>query len=76
MTGFDELLGKGVEKVEVVRRKVKVRFTVELPAVTQPFDRLNDRINVLLFFLGRVGVVETHVAGTTEAFGEAEVQGD
>ena len=76
VTGFDELLGKGIEKTEVVGGEVQIVLAFELPAKPQPCHGLDDRVDVFLFFLGRVGVVETHVTGTTETFGKTEIQTD
>ena len=73
---FDESLGKGIKKIEVVGGKVEIVFAFELPAKPQPCHGLDDRVDVFLFFLGRVGVVETHVTGTTETFGKTEVEAD
>jgi hypothetical protein len=66
------VLGHGVHLVEVVRREVQVLPPVE----TQPLHGLDDGIDVFLLFLGRIGVVEAHVAGAAVGFREAEVQAD
>ncbi len=72
LAGFDQLHGPVVELVEVVRR---VEQPI-LPGKTQPADVLHDRIDVLDFFFGRVGVVEPQVALTAIFLGQAEVQAD
>jgi hypothetical protein len=47
-----------------------------LPGEAQPLDRVEDGVDVFLFFLLRVGVVETHVAAAGVVSGQAEVQAD
>ncbi|MCY1398408.1 hypothetical protein D9M71_134380 [compost metagenome] len=46
------------------------------PLETQPLHVALDGVDVLLVFLGRVGVVEAQVAVTAELLGQAEVQAD
>ena len=76
MTCFDELFGKLVKPVEIIRGEVEVGFVLELPAKAQPLNGFNNGIDVFLLFLGRIRVIEAHVAGATKALGQAEVQTD
>src|SRR5580698_10899609 len=46
------------------------------PAVDQPFHVGGDGIDVLNFFLGRVGVVHAQVTLAAELAGNAEIQAD
>lgn len=46
------------------------------PLEAQPLDVGLDGIDVLLVFLGRVGVIEAQMAIASEFLGQAEVQAD
>ena len=70
--GLDELDGPGVELIEVVGG---VEEAV-LPVEAEPAHVLDDGVDVLDLFLGRVGVVEAHVALAAELGRQAEVQAD
>ncbi len=72
LAGLDQLDGPVVQLVKVLRGIAL--FTG--PLETQPLDVGLDRIDVLLVFLGRVGVVEAQVAGATEFLSQAEVHAD
>jgi len=69
---LDQVFGAGVHGVEIVRRKVQVLAPVE----AQPFHRLDDGIDVLLFLFFRVGVVEAQVADAAVVARQAEIQKD
>jgi hypothetical protein len=69
---LDEGFRKLVEGIEVIRRVVEIFSPVE----SQPFHRIQDRIDVLCFLRYRVGVVETHMAAATVLQGHAEIQAD
>ena len=69
---LDQRRGAAVHRIEVVRGEIQVRAPVE----TQPPHRVDDRIDVLLFFARRIGVVEAQMAGATELPRQAEVQAD
>ena len=67
---LDELLGVGVELLEVVGG---VELPV-VPAAAEPADVLLDGVDVLSLLLGRVRVVEAEVAEAAKLLGDAEVQ--
>ena len=69
---FDELDRPIVELLEVVGR---VEQPV-VPVAAEPAHVVDDRVDVLLLFLGRVRVVEPQVELAAVLFGEAEVQAD
>src|SRR4030095_7002883 len=46
------------------------------PVVAEPAHGVDDRVDVLLAFLGRIGVVEPQVAAAAELPGQAEVDRD
>src|SRR5262249_28063623 len=71
-TGLDELNSPRVELLEVVARVVKVLA----PVVAEPAHGVDDRVDVLLALLRRVGVVEPEVAAAAELAGQAEVDRD
>ena len=68
----DQVLGPGVEGLEVVRGEVQVGPPVE----AEPAHVLLDRLDVLGLLRGRVGVVEAQVAAPAELRGDAEVEAD
>ena len=72
VAALDERLGELIQPVEIVRRVVLVR----LPLEAEPAHRGLDRVDVLLLFLRRVGVVEAQVAAPAVFGGEAEVEAD
>mmetsp|Transcript_1116 Transcript_1116/g.2676 ORF Transcript_1116/g.2676 Transcript_1116/m.2676 type:complete len:504 (+) Transcript_1116:908-2419(+) len=65
----NQLTGELVKFVEVVRR---VGDLVRLE--THPFDILDDVIDILLLFGGRVGIIETKIAQTIHASRVAKVE--
>ena len=69
---LDELDGKAVEFVEVVRGVVQAAAPVE----PQPADVVLDGLCVEGVLLGRVGVVEAQVAASAELLGDPEVEAD
>jgi len=70
--GFREL----VQEVEVVGRVVEIRSPLIFPRVAEPPHRVEDRVDVLLLLLGRVRVVEAHVARAAVVAREPEVEAD
>src|SRR5439155_21077225 len=68
----DEQLRLLVELVEVVGRVVGVLDPVE----AEPADVFLDRVDVLLLFLQRVGIVEAQVAAAAGLLRDAEVEAD
>ena len=69
---LDQIAREPVEAVEVVRGVVLVLAPVE----AEPAHRVDDRIDVFLLFLRRVGVVEAQVAHPAVVAREAEVEAD
>src|SRR5262249_32560757 len=72
LAGLDELHGPLIELLEVVARVIEVPAPVE----AEPADVAHDRVDVLLAFLGRVGVVEAQIAVPVELLRHAEVEAD
>ena len=75
MAAADQVFGHVVQLVEVVAGIVQV-FCLLLPAETQPLDRIDDRVDVFLLFLFRIGVVEAQVAAAAVIAREAEIEAD
>ena len=69
---FDQMFGPSIELLEVVRGEVKVLAPIE----AQPGDVCLYGIDVFLFFLGGVGVVETQGAVAAELAGHTEIEAD
>ena len=69
---LDEALRELVQEIEVVGGVEEVWSPVE----PEPPHRVEDRIDVLLLLLGRVGVVEAHVACAGVVAREPEVEAD
>ena len=76
VAGGDQILRRQVHGIEVVAGVVQVLGAVGDPAEAQPAHRVEDRIDVLLLFLFRIGVVEAHVADAAVIAREAEVEAD
>ena len=72
LAGFDQLNGPIVELVEIIGG---VEEPV-VPIAAQPADVFDDGVDVLGFFLGRIGVVEAQIAFAAELRGESEIQVD
>ena len=72
LAGLDQVDGPVVELVEVVGGEVEMLAPVE----AEPADVFLDRVDVLLLFLDRVGVVEAQVAAAAELLGDPEVERD
>ena len=66
------MLGPVVELVEIVGRVIKVPAPVE----AEPLHVARDRVDVLLLFLDRIGVVEAQVAAAPIFLRHAEIEGD
>ena len=62
LAGLDQLDGPIVKLVEVIGRVEEAVVPIE----AQPADVLHDGIDVLGFFLRRIGVVETQIALAAE----------
>ena len=67
----DQLNRVPVEPLEIVRGKQQLG-----PRESQPRHILFDGVDILDVFLGRIGVVETQVAGPAAVLGDTEVQAD
>ncbi len=76
VAAFDQVLGRAVHEVEVVAGVVEVAGAVGIPVVAQPLHRVDDAVDVFLFFFLRVGVVEAQMANAAVFLGEAKVQPD
>jgi hypothetical protein len=72
----NQVFGKLRHPVEIIGGVVEVAFATLFPRAAEPMHRVDDRVDVFLFFLLRVGVVEAQVAAAGEGFGEAEVEED
>jgi hypothetical protein len=72
LAGLDEMDRPLVELVEVVGGVVEMLAPVE----AEPADVFLDRVDVLLLFLDRVGVVETEMAPSAELLRDPEVERD
>ncbi len=72
----DEVFSRAVHEVEVVAGLVRFVVARLAPVKTQPFDRVDDGVDVfhLLFF--RVGVVKPQVAHAAVVARQAEVEAD
>ncbi len=66
---LNELYGPCVELIEIIGSVKQAVFEI----AAQPADVFNDRIDVLGFFLGRIGIVEAQVAFAAELARQAEV---
>ncbi len=67
---LDELYGPVMELIEIIGRKVQTIF----PVAPQPTDVVENRIDVFLFFLGGIRVVEPQVELATILPREARIQ--
>ena len=72
VAGLNQVLGPLVETLEVVGGEVKVFAPVE----AEPAHVFLDRLDELVLLLGRIGVVEAHVAAPAELLRHAEVETD
>ncbi len=72
LAGLDQMNRPLVQLIEIVGGIVLLTGPLE----AQPLDVGLDRIDVLLVFLGGVGVVKAQVALAAELLGQAEVQAD
>jgi len=68
----DQQFGPVVQPLEIVRGVEHVLAPVE----AEPVHVGLDRVDILLLFLGRVGVVEPQMAAAAELLGDAEIQRD
>ena len=73
---FDQVLSRAVHEVEIVAGKVQVLGAGKAPVPAQPMHHLDDRVDVFLLFLLRVGVVEAQVADAAEVARQTKVQAD
>jgi hypothetical protein len=69
---LDQVAREAVQLLEVIRGVVLVLAPVE----TEPAHRVDDRVDVFLLFLSRVGVVEAQVAHAAVVAREAEIEAD
>ena len=72
LAGLDQVYGPVVELVEIVGGEVEMLAPVE----AEPADVFLNRVDVLLLFLDRVGVVEAQVAAAAELLGDPEAERD
>ena len=72
VAGADQVPGPLVQALEVVRREIEMLAPVE----SEPADVPLDRVDVLVFFPGGIGVVEPHVATAAEVPPHPEIQAD
>src|SRR5262245_34600176 len=72
LTGSDQVLGPGVELLEIIRGMIEVSSPVE----TEPAHIALDSVDILLLLFGRVGVVEAQMATTAEFLRHAEIETD
>ena len=73
---FNQMLGNFVHIVEIIAGEVVVGFFGVFPVETEPVDGAENRVDVLLIFFDRVGIVETHMAASGVVLGQTEVQTD
>ena len=74
VTGLDQMFGKLVHPIEIIGRVIEIVFRAMLPVKAHPTDAFLDRVNVLLVFLNRVGVVKAHVADALVIGRQSEIQ--
>ena len=74
VTGLDQMFGKLVHPIEIIGRVIEIVFRAMLPVKAHPADAFLDRVNVLLVFLNRVGVVKAHVADALVIGRQSEIQ--
>src|SRR5207342_619333 len=67
----DQLDGVPINPLEVIRRKQQLG-----PGEAEPRHVFLYCVDILDVFLGRIGVVETQVAGPASVLGDTEVQAD
>jgi len=67
---LNQIFGPQVELFKVVRGIIQVLS----PVKPEPAYALLDGFNVLQFFLGRVGIVETKVTTTAKVAGQAKIE--
>ena len=66
----DQVLGPRIELLEIVRRMIEMLA----PVKTEPAHIVFDGIDIFLFLLGGIGVVEAQMAAAPELLRYAEVQ--
>ena len=76
MAGPDQVFGGLVHEFKVIARVVEMLSAAGRPVETEPMHGIEDRIDVLLLLLLRIGVIEAHVARAAVVAREAEVQAD
>ena len=76
VAGLDQMFGKGVHPIKIIGRMIKVIFRALLPVKAHPADAFLDRVNVLLVFFHRIGVVKAHVADTFVIGRQSKIQAD
>ena len=70
LAGADQVFGPPVQRLEVAGGKIEVLAPIEAQPAHVPLDGFD----ILVLFLGGVGVVEAQVAAPAELVGDAEVQ--
>ncbi len=72
----DQVFGHQVQLLEIVAGVVQVVLAAVLPVKTEPFDAVDDGVDVFLLFFGRVGIVKTQVAAAVVVACQAEIDAD
>src|SRR5262245_22383788 len=72
LAAADQVLGPGVELLEIVRGMVEMRPPIE----TEPTHIAFDGIDIFLLLLGGIGVVEAQVTAAAEFLRDAEIEAD
>ena len=69
---FDQMFGPLVELFEIVRGKQRLLAPIE----SQPAQVLLNGVDIFLFLLDRIGVIQSKIAATAKFTGHTEVQRD
>ena len=73
---LDQGFGELVEIVEIIAGVIQMIAAEGSVIATQPVHRFDDRIDVFLIFLFRIGIVEAQMAHTRVIGGQAEIEQD
>src|SRR5215510_735972 len=72
LAGADQVLGPGIELLEIIGGVIEVLAPVEAKPAYVGFDR----VDIFLLLLGRIGIVEAQVATAAEFLRHAEIEAD
>ena len=72
LAGADQMFRPAVELLEIIRGVIEMFAPVE----AEPAHIALDGVDIFLFFLGRIGVVEAQVAAAAEFLRDAEIEAD